>query len=86
MKITQEVREFAASAANRGRPGYGRDLETRDFRGEADWRANCGFPGESHSPDRSADTFLAAQEAHRGMADMSEQFRQKGGEIYLPQK
>ncbi len=32
----------------------------------------------------SADTFLAAEEADKGMAEMSEQFRQKGGEIYLP--
>jgi len=53
MKITQEVRDFAA-------------------------RQNAG-----------ADTFLAAQpaeaaDAEKGMAEMSEKFREKGGEIYLP--
>jgi phosphomethylpyrimidine synthase len=48
MKITQEVRDFAA-------------------------RRNA-----------SADTFLAAEEAEKGMAEMSEQFRQKGGNVYVP--
>jgi phosphomethylpyrimidine synthase len=48
MKITQEVREFAA-------------------------RQNA-----------SADTFLAVEEAEQGMAKMSERFRERGGEIYLP--
>jgi phosphomethylpyrimidine synthase len=45
MKITQEVRDFAAKQ------------------------------------NASADTFL---EADKGMAEMSEKFREKGGEIYLP--
>ena len=53
MKITQEVREFAAKQ------------------------------------NQSADTFLAAtpvalEDAEAGMAEMSEKFREKGGEIYLP--
>ncbi|MFC3713467.1 phosphomethylpyrimidine synthase ThiC [Sphingoaurantiacus capsulatus] len=53
MKITQEVREFAAKQ------------------------------------NASADTFLAAQpmaeaDADKGMAEMSDKFREKGGEIYLP--
>jgi phosphomethylpyrimidine synthase len=53
MKITQEVRDFAA---------------------------------KQNAP---ADSFLAAQpvsedEAEAGMAEMSEKFREKGGEIYLP--
>ena len=70
MKITQEVRDFAAKQTG---------------------GANSGFPGESHSPGsgshsetKSADTFLAAEEAQEGMAEMSERFREKGGEIYLP--
>ena len=45
MKITQEVRDFAAKQ------------------------------------NASADTFLAAEE---GMPEMSEEFRNRGGEIYLP--
>ena len=32
----------------------------------------------------SADTFLAAEEADKGMEEMSEKFRSTGGEIYLP--
>ncbi|MGE5722489.1 MAG: phosphomethylpyrimidine synthase ThiC, partial [Sphingomonadales bacterium] len=48
MKITQEVREFAAKQ------------------------------------NASADTFLAADDAEKGMAEMGEKFREKGGEIYLP--
>jgi phosphomethylpyrimidine synthase len=48
MKITQEVRDFAA-------------------------KQNAG-----------AETFLAAEEADKGMAKMSQRFREEGGEIYLP--
>jgi len=48
MKITQEVREFAA---------------------------------KQNAP---VATFVAAEEAEAGMADMSERFREKGGEMYLP--
>jgi phosphomethylpyrimidine synthase len=47
MKITQEVRDFAAKQ------------------------------------NASADTFLAAEEADKGMADMSDRFRAGGGQIYL---
>jgi phosphomethylpyrimidine synthase len=32
----------------------------------------------------SADTFLAAEEADEGMAEMSEKFREGGGAIYIP--
>lgn len=48
MKITQEVRDFAA---------------------------------KQNAP---ADTFLAAEEAERGMGEMAERFRKRGGEVYLP--
>jgi phosphomethylpyrimidine synthase len=48
MKITQEVRDFAAKQ------------------------------------NASTDTFLAVEEAERGMAEMSERFRYEGGEIYVP--
>ena len=47
MKITQEVREFAA-------------------------RQNTG-----------AETFVAAEEAEAGMAEMSERFREAGSELYV---
>ncbi len=48
MKITQEVREFAA---------------------------------KQNAP---VESFVAAQDAEAGMAQMSERFREKGGEVYLP--
>jgi len=48
MKITQEVREFAA-------------------------RQN-----------QPAGAFIAAEEAEKGMAAMSEKFREQGGEVYIP--
>ncbi len=48
MKITQEVREFAAKQ------------------------------------NQDAGHFLAAEEAEAGMAQMSEKFREQGGEIYIP--
>jgi phosphomethylpyrimidine synthase len=48
MKITQEVRDFAAKQ------------------------------------NASADRFLAAEEADKGMAEMSQRFREEGSEIYLP--
>jgi phosphomethylpyrimidine synthase len=48
MKITQEVREFAA---------------------------------KQNAP---VETFVAAEDAEAGMAAMSERFKEKGGEVYLP--
>ncbi|NIJ15812.1 phosphomethylpyrimidine synthase ThiC [Sphingobium vermicomposti] len=48
MKITQEVRDFAAKQ------------------------------------NQPADAFIAAEDAEKGMAEMSETFKNKGGEIYLP--
>jgi phosphomethylpyrimidine synthase len=48
MKISQEVREFAAK----------QNQETAEF--------------------------IAADEAEKGMAEMSEKFRKEGSEIYLP--
>ena len=48
MKITQEVRDFAAKQ------------------------------------NQPADAFIAAEDAEKGMAEMSETFKDKGGEIYLP--
>ncbi|WP_409592302.1 phosphomethylpyrimidine synthase ThiC [Sphingobium sp.] len=48
MKITQEVRDFAAKQ------------------------------------NQPADSFIAAEEAEKGMAEMSEAFKKQGSEIYLP--
>lgn len=74
-KITREVREFAASAANSGHPGDGRDLELGTFaRGEP----LVDRPGDS-LPARTRE--FALGEAEAGMAEMSERFKEKGGEI-----
>ena len=63
MKITQEVREFAA-------------------------RQNEGVESFlAAEPVTEADADLSAEalaKAEAGMAEMSEKFREKGGEIYLP--
>lgn len=34
--------------------------------------------------NQSADTFIAAEDAAKGMTEMSEKFKEMGGEIYLP--
>ncbi|MBW6524309.1 phosphomethylpyrimidine synthase ThiC [Sphingomonas sp. RHCKR47] len=77
MKITQEVREFAAGrAANSLLPGTEGLAEPRPaVPGGADFAAKQNAPVE---------TFVAADNAEAGMAEMSERFREKGGEVYLP--
>ncbi len=65
MKITQEVRDFAAKQNSPADSFLAADVDL----GDAD-RAN--FAKGAHA------------DAEKGMADMSEQFRAKGGEIYLP--
>jgi phosphomethylpyrimidine synthase len=102
MKITQEVRDFAAArAANSGFLGESRDLELAE-------QSGAGGGDFAAKQNASADTFLEATnsspsllgegdqaqlgggaasanaEAEQGMAEMSEKFRSKGGEIYLP--
>jgi phosphomethylpyrimidine synthase len=71
MKITQEVRDFAAKQ-NASADTF---LEANPPRnGEGDQpKAGGGGPTEK-----------AQTEAEAGMAEMSEKFREKGGEIYLP--
>jgi phosphomethylpyrimidine synthase len=78
MKITQEVRDFAAArAANNGFPGESHDLELAE-------RSEAGGADFAAKQNAGAETFVAAEEAEQGMAEMSEKFREKGGEIYLP--
>jgi phosphomethylpyrimidine synthase len=69
MKITQEVRDFAAKQ------------NTDSF-----LAASLSPPaGESDLPQASGERGRHGEaEAEQGMAKMSEKFRQKGGEIYLP--
>jgi phosphomethylpyrimidine synthase len=64
MKITQEVRDFAAVHSFPA------------FAGEGDWpRTESRIGGGAAS---------AQAEAESGMAELSERFREKGGELYLP--
>ena len=91
MKITQEVRDFAAKqnagvdtflAANVPPPqGEGGAGATGDLPG-AGRSPGAGSQGEPWAKHGGG---AAAQEAaEAGMADMSEKFREKGGEVYLP--
>jgi len=71
MKITQEVREFAAKQ-NALADTFLAANPPRNGEGDRSAEPNGGGVG----------TDLAAAEA--GMAEMSEKFREKGGEIYRP--
>jgi phosphomethylpyrimidine synthase len=67
MKITQEVRDFAAArAANSGFPGESRDLELAE---------RSGAGGGTFA--------LSEAETEAGMAEMSKVFREKGSELYM---
>jgi phosphomethylpyrimidine synthase len=71
MKISAEVREFAR--ANPPRDGEGDQLQAGGG-GSAEVAAGQGTAGaEISNPENDA-----------GFAQMSEKFREKGGEIYLP--
>jgi phosphomethylpyrimidine synthase len=74
MKITQEVREFAASrAANSLYPGDAGDLETREFAA----RQN------SEAGDFLAATPVSEDKAEVGMREMSRVFKETGSELYM---
>ncbi len=72
MKITQEVREFAASrAANSDLLGAGRAPEPREF------------AAKQNAP---VETFVAAEDVETGMAAMRERYRQEGSELYIARR
>jgi phosphomethylpyrimidine synthase len=76
MKITQEVRAFARGEPLADRPGDDQPARTLDFAlGEAE--SEAGMAGAESATDQAA--------VDAGFAQMSEKFREKGGEIYLPQ-
>jgi phosphomethylpyrimidine synthase len=76
MKITQEVREFAASrAANSDLMGEGRLAEPREAIASA-----SDFAAKQNQP---ATAFIAAEEVEAGMKRMSEKFRETGSELYM---
>ena len=87
MKITQEVRDFAAKqnqsadsflAANPPRNGEGASMVRHDPGHRADRAAAAEQPGPQ------AGGGVSEADAEKGMAEMSEKFKEKGGEIYLP--
>jgi phosphomethylpyrimidine synthase len=47
-------------------------------------RSSPAFAGEGDQPQAGGGADSVEAEAEAGMAEMSEKFRQKGGEIYLP--
>ena len=72
MKISAEVREFAAKQNQEADTFLASNPPPR---GEGD-----------HAQHGGGGSVLAPEEAEAGMAEMSEVFREKGGEIYLPAK
>jgi phosphomethylpyrimidine synthase len=74
MKITAEVREFAARQ-NASADTFLEATPLSPLAGESD---SAKLSGERGPVDE------AEAEAEAGMAEMSEKFREKGGEIYLP--
>jgi phosphomethylpyrimidine synthase len=56
---------------------------TQEVRAFARGEPLADRPGDGQ-PARTREFALGEAEAEKGMAEMSEKFRQKGGEIYLP--
>jgi phosphomethylpyrimidine synthase len=71
MKITQEVRDFAAKQ-NQSADAFIAANQPRNGKGDRSAEPNDGG------------TASALAEAEQGMAEMSVKFRAQGGEIYLP--
>ena len=74
MKITQDVRDYAAKLEE---AEAGMQQKSAEFRERG---------SEVYLPvvdGAEADAFIAAEEAERGMKQMSEVFRETGGELYM---
>jgi phosphomethylpyrimidine synthase len=88
MKITQEVRDFAAKQ-NQSADAF-LAASTPTVRPEPveglSFTSTTGNEGQGKASTSSARTDLEEMDAEAGMAEMSEKFREKGGEIYLPAK
>ena len=83
MKITQEVREFAARQNQSGDAFLAATPTVRPEPVEG-LSSLSTAQEEGTASTSSARTDLGEAEAEAGMAAMSEKFREKGGEIYLP--
>ncbi len=79
MKITQEVRDFAAKQ-NPPADAFPAANSSPAFAGERD----LAKPGGGAPPAEAEAEKPVPSDVEAGMAEMSEKFREKGGEIYLP--
>jgi phosphomethylpyrimidine synthase len=82
-QLTQEVRDFAAK---QNTDTFLAATQNPPRNGEGDHSplpANGGGAAALAAEDLSAE---ASAQAEAGMAEMSEKFREQGGEIYLPAK
>jgi phosphomethylpyrimidine synthase len=84
MKITQEVRDFAAKQNASADTFLEATKSSPAFAGEGDHPKGGGGGEERSLSGGQASTAAGEAEAEQGMAEMSEKFREKGGEIYLP--
>ena len=73
MKISQEVREFAARQTAQDHPGDGSEALTREFAGD-EVAADEGMTRAEPS----------ASDVDASFAEMSKRFHDEGGELYLP--
>jgi phosphomethylpyrimidine synthase len=71
MKITQDVREYAATL-NQGFGAEGDQIPS-----------STQNPNFNRHPEEGAPAPVSKDEAERGMAAMSEKFRQMGSEVYV---
>jgi phosphomethylpyrimidine synthase len=87
MKITQEVRDFA-SKQNSSPDTFLEAAAARAIRPEPVEGLPFGKEGASTGSARTETEAEAEKpvpsDVEAGMAEMSERFREKGGEIYLP--
>ena len=85
MKITQEVREFAAKQ-NQSADAFLAATPTvrpEPVEGQS-FTSSTGAGRQDAASTSSARTELAEAEAEQGMAQMSERFRDGGSELYVP--
>ena len=82
MKITQEVRDFAAKQ-NQTADAFLAANPPRDGEGDHSATPNGGGGSEPRTPVVSDLSSEALAKAEAGMAEMSKVFRESGSELYL---
>jgi phosphomethylpyrimidine synthase len=79
MKITQEVRDFAAKQEQGASAP-----STLSLDGRAEARSDAGGIASTGGGEGDAATATSEAGAEAGMAAMSKRFEESGGEIYVP--